>query len=186
MNSSEFDEQFNRLTDHFHLPGDSSRDTIAVDWFRAVQHYHVDALDRGVTELIRHAKDRFWPALGKLTDAIKSRMAGVDRTRGQCLTCHGTTWIEAQPWKSNGRIYTGFQRCPDCGVPAPEYRGVGQRDELTVTECQQWRDGTFQAPAMHLAAANSLAADALRFIDPHRGRMKRAISGVPRTQDGAA
>lgn len=39
MNAAGFDEQFNRVAAHFHLPTDSSRETVAMEWFRAVEHY---------------------------------------------------------------------------------------------------------------------------------------------------
>lgn len=185
MNAAEFERQFSRLTDHFMLPVDSSRDTIAVDWFAAVEHYHVDAMERGVTELIRTASDRFWPPLSKLLAAIRNRMAGMERTKDACLTCHGSTWIEAAPYKVHGRVYTGFQRCPDCGVPAPNYKPVGPRDPLTASEYQAWRAGTFQEPEMPLQKSNASALDVLRHIDQRRGvkrKMARAIEGAPKSE----
>ena len=189
MNAAEFDRQFSRLTDHFHLPTDRSRETIAVDWFAAVQHYHVDALERGVTDLIRTHEETFWPPLSKLLGAIRAKLAGYDKTRDECPTCNGATWIETAPWKSNGRIYTGFQRCPDCGVPAPNYKPEGQRHELTASEYQAWRDGTFQEPAMPLSKANHAALEALQHIDVKRGvtrKMAKAITGAPTPTKGAA
>lgn len=181
MNLAEFDKEFSRLTDHFHMPSDSSRDTIAVDWFTALQHYHIDAMERGVTELIRTAPDRFWPPLSRLLGAIKSKLAGYDKTRDKCATCHGSTWIEAAPWKSNGWVYTGFQRCPDCGVPAPPYKPYGQREELTAAEYQAWKAGTFEEPPMPVSKSNSAALEALRHLDSKRGisrKMARAIEGA--------
>lgn len=182
MTSAEFETQFERLTAHFHLPTDGTRDTIGIDWFHAVEHYHVAALDRGVTELIRTAQDRYWPALGRLTTAIKAKLAGYDKTRDKCATCAGTTWIESAPWKSNGRIYTGFVRCPDCGVPAPDYKPVGQRSELSAVEYQQAMAGTFQEPPMHLSKSNHAALEALAHLDAKRGltrKMAKAIEGAP-------
>lgn len=182
MNAADFERQFSRLTDHFHLPSDRSRDTIAVDWFASVQHYHVDALERGVTEVIRTHGETFWPPLSKLLGAIKAKIAGHERTREKCLTCHGTTWIESAPWKANLRVYTGFIRCPDCGVPTPDYKPVSHREELTASEYQAWRDGTFQEPQMPLSKGNAAALEVLQHIDQRRGttrKMARAIEGAP-------
>lgn len=189
MNAADFDTQFSRLTAHFHLPVDASRETVAIDWFKALEHYHVDALERGVTELIRTHPDRFWPPLSKLLGAIKTKLAGYDKTRDKCQTCNGTTWIDATPWKSNSRVYEGFQRCPDCGVPAPEYKSVGHREELTAVEYQAWRDGTFQEPAMHFVKSNHAALEALQHLDAKRGvtrKMSRAIEGAPKAPADAA
>lgn len=151
MNAADFDDQFNRLTAHFHMAADANRATVSMDWYQAVQHYHVDALERGVTDVIRNATDRFWPPLGKLLEAIRGRMAGVEKTRNTCATCHGSTWIESRPWKSNHRIYEGFQRCPDCGVPAPVHHVGDHREELTATEYAQWMRREFVEPEMYVA-----------------------------------
>lgn len=186
MNAADFERQFSRLTDHFHLPADASRDTIAVDWFAAVEHYHVDALERGVTELIRTAQDRFWPSLGKLLSAIKGRMAGMAKTKDDCSTCGGSTWIEAAPWKSYGIVYTGFQRCPDCGVPAPAVEIPRNREEWTASEFQAWREGTLAQPPILTQPSNASALEALRALRTTRGRMAKAIEGAPQIRDGAA
>jgi hypothetical protein len=152
MTSAEFDKQFNRLTEHFHLPADSSRDTIGTDWFKAVEHYHVDALERAVTDLIRTAQDRFWPPLGKLTSAIRNRIAGMDRQPGKCATCHGSSWIDVAPFKSNHMIYENvLMRCPDCGIPAPPYTEPSRREPLTSREHAEWRMG--DAPKQYMPEA---------------------------------
>lgn len=143
MNLAEFEKQFHRLTDHFHLPADSSRDTIVDDWFAAVQHYHVEAFDHAVTELTRTATDRFWPALGKVLEVIKGRIGRYDRAPGACATCHGTTWIPAEPWKSNGLIYEGLRRCPDCGVPAPTDMDRPLTHRPTDLELHEYRAGRY-------------------------------------------
>jgi len=150
MIPAEFDTQFNRLTNHFHLPNDADRDQVALDWLKAVEHYHVDALERGVTDLIRNATDRFWPPLGKLLEAIRGRMAGMEKTPGKCATCHGSTWIEAWPMKSrDGRVYEFMSRCPDCGVPAPTMNN--RHDHLmplSQAEYQQFKAGEWNHPPM--------------------------------------
>lgn len=142
MTAAEFDTQFNRLTGHFHLPTDGHRDTISFDWYQAVKHYHVDALERGVTDLTRTAQDRFWPPLGRLTSAIKNRLAGMDRHPGKCATCHGAGWIDSAPFMSNRMIYANvLQRCPDCGIPAPAYTEPSNRQPLAAQAYRDWMNG---------------------------------------------
>ena len=136
MSAAEFDTQFNRLTAHFHLPTDASRETVAVDWYRAVQHYHVDALERGVTRLIVQAEDRFWPALGALLEAVRWHLAGVPKTHIEAA------WVEAQPFKSNRMIYGNVcVRNPESGIPAPLYQESTHREGLTHQEMSAWRSG---------------------------------------------
>ena len=143
MTGAEFDQQFARLAAHFHLPADESRDTIAADWCAALQHYHADALEHSVTELTRTATDRFWPALGKVLDLIKARIGRYDRAPGKCRTCNGSTWIDAQPWKSNGIVYEGLQRCPDCGVPPPQSHERKAIHALTSIEFHEHQKGRY-------------------------------------------
>ena len=147
MNSAEFDTQFNRLKSHFHAPAEV--DEVGIDWFQALEHYHVDALERGVTHLIRLSTDRFWPALGKLREAIQGRMAGLALVHSKCMTCHGNGWIDTAPFFSNGLLYDNVVvRCPDCGKPAPEYHASSSRRALTAVEFAQWRSGELAQPNM--------------------------------------
>lgn len=142
MTPAEFDDQFNRLTAHFHLPADASRETLALDWLRAVEHHHIDALDAAVTELIRTERDRFWPALGKVIGLIQARKSRYDQTPGRCQTCHGSTWIEAWPVVYDGRLYEMFARCPDCGVPAPPMKTPHPYARPATKEAYEaWKDG---------------------------------------------
>jgi hypothetical protein len=143
MSAAEFDTQFGRLAAHFHLPADGTRDTLALDWLKALQHYHVDALDHAIDELIRTSEDRYWPALGKVIVLIKSRIDRYDRQHGKCGTCHGSTWIEAQPWKSNGIVYEGMQRCPDCGVPAPKMDEHKVSQTISRVEYAEYKAGRY-------------------------------------------
>lgn len=143
MTGAEFDQQFARLAAHFHLPQDESRDTIAADWCAALKHYHVDALEHAVTELTRTATDRYWPALGKVMELIKARIGRYDKAQGKCATCHGSTWIEAQPWKSNGIVYEGVQRCPDCATPAPQTNERKTIQPLTSLEFHEYQKGRY-------------------------------------------
>lgn len=147
MNSAEFDTQFNRLKSHFHAP--SAVDEVGIEWFQSLEHYHIDALDRGVTHLIRTSTDRFWPALGTLREAIQTRMAGLAFVHSKCLTCHGNGWIDTAPFFSNGLLYdNAVVRCPDCGKPAPEYQAPSSRRALTAVELAQWRSGELAQPNM--------------------------------------
>lgn len=139
MTPADFDVQFNRLTAHFHLPADANREALALDWLKAFEHYHVDALDHAITDVTRTAQDRFWPSLGKVLGIVRGRIAGMEKT-GKCTTCHGSTWIDSAPFKSNGMIYENVVvRCPDCGVPAPQYAAPSHREPLTASEYAAWR-----------------------------------------------
>lgn len=142
MNAADFDDQFNRLVGHFHLPTDASRETLAQDWYQAVQGYDSAVLERAVTTLTRTSQDRFWPPLGRVLDLCRGRAAGND-SGGKCRTCHGSTWIDSAPFKSNGMIYEGAViRCPDCRVPAPNYTAPSHREPLTAIEYREWSEGT--------------------------------------------
>lgn len=151
MNPADFDVQFNRLTAHFHLPVDASRETLALDWLKAVEHYHVDALEHAVTVLIRTEQDRFWPALGKLLTLVQARIGRYDRTPGKCGTCAGSTWIESWPMRTHdGLVYEYLQRCPDCGTPAPEMKPQPFMSPLTKEEYGRFKAGHWEHPPMPL------------------------------------
>jgi hypothetical protein len=181
MTAAEWDGQWTRLA-QFRVGGDAEREQVSAEWFAQLKHHHVDAVDHGITHLIGSAKDTFLPGLGLLKDLIQQRLGRYDKTDGKCETCHGSKWIEAQPWKSNRMVYTGFQRCPDCGTPAPEYKPLGNRESLSAVEYQAWRDGTFQEPPMYLTSANASALEALKYLNPRRGRMAKAIEGAPKAE----
>jgi hypothetical protein len=144
MTPADFDDQFNRLTNHFRMSADTDRHLVALEWLKAVEHYHIDALDHAVTELIRHSTDTFWPPLGKLLEIIRNRIAGLERVSNKCQTCNGSTWVEAWPWQVNGLVYTGMSRCPDCGVPAPQdIKQSSHRVPLTKVQYQQYLAGEY-------------------------------------------
>lgn len=187
MNSAEFDRQFSRLAVHFHLPTDESRDTLQADWFAALQHYHVDALERGVTDLIRTHPDTFWPPLSKLLGAIKNKLAGMERTRATCDTCQGSSWIDAWPMKEPGTnaVYEFMQRCSECGVPSPVVKERKHLVALTAAEYQQWKAGEWPT-FIPTPKPNHSALEALRHINPKRGRMARALEGAAKTPADAA
>ena len=163
MTINEFNREFSRLERHFRI-NDDDRPAILKDWFKAVSHYHVEALSHGVDQVIREATDTFWPALGKLTNAIRQRMSKFEQTRRDCPTCHGNTWIETMPWLSNGRLYEGFQRCPDCGVPPPTYTPPANRVELTATMYAQYLQGTYEHLEIPVARTHPVVKQALDAI----------------------
>lgn len=163
MTAAEFDRQFSRLAAHFYLPQDETRETLAVDWLKALQHYHVDAFEHAVTELTRTSEDRFWPALGKVIGLIKARLGRYDKAPGKCATCHGSTWIETQPWIAHGIIYEGLQRCPDCGVPAPQGHERRVMQPLTSVQFHEYRAGRY---GRELMPAGSEAKHPERVANP--------------------
>lgn len=141
MTSAEWEIQWKRL-DQFRVGGDANRNQVSAEWFAQLKHFHVDAVDHGITQLIGSAQDTFLPGLGLLKDFIHAKLGRYDKTPGKCETCHGNTWIDVAPFKSNGMIYENtVMRCPDCGVPAPPYTEPGRRESLTSREHAEWRMG---------------------------------------------
>lgn len=142
MTPAEFSRQWKRLKAAFRLAADLDPKEAEREWFRALEHYHIDAVDIGVTKIIREAEDTFWPALGVLVQAIRDRIASIGKVKAPCATCYGSTWIDALPfWANGGLLYENvLQRCPDCGVPKPLVDESG-RTPLTAVEYAQWRRG---------------------------------------------
>lgn len=169
MNTTEFDEQFTRLVSHFRLPADVAQEVVAGEWYRAVQHYHVDALDLAVTAMIREAEKTYWPPLGLLLGKIQSRISGHEKTSDACATCHGNTWLESLPYWSNKHVYTCVVRCPDCGVPPPQVKADRYRSPLNSAEYQAFQAGTLEQPTVHLALPRRLMKAAhgmTKFVAP--------------------
>lgn len=142
MTLPEWKVQWKRL-DPFRVGGDADRDQVSAEWFAQLKHFHVDAVEYGVTKLIGSAQDTFLPGLGLLKDYIQERMGRYDRTPGKCATCHGTTWIESAPWKANGIIYEGLRRCPDCGVPEPQGHEQKVTHRVSDLELHEYRHGRY-------------------------------------------
>lgn len=142
MTFPEWQPQWARLA-HFRISADVDRDHLEAEWFAQLKHWHVDAVDAGVTLLIGHAKDNFLPGLGLLKDYIRQQIGRYERTPGQCATCHGTSWIEASPWKSNGLVYEGVVRCPECGIPAPQVNDRKVTKPLTPLEQHEYQAGRY-------------------------------------------
>lgn len=157
MTSSEFDAHFARLENHFKMSADMNRDLEYEEWARSIRHFHVDAFDDAVTKVIREAEDIFWPPMNAVIEAIRSRIVTREHVSHKCPTCNGATWIEGLPWKSNGHVYTGYARCPDCGVPPPNYKPHEFRDELTATEYAQYLQGELHSPPIPIARVGGRA-----------------------------
>lgn len=137
MTPAEWGAQWRRL-DQFRVSGERSE--VSAEWFAQLKHYHVDAVDYGITQLIGQAKDTFLPGLGLLKDFIQARFDRYQRTDGKCATCHGSTWVDAPPFMENGMICANaVVRCPDCGIPAPAYTAPSSRRPLTAREYAEWR-----------------------------------------------
>lgn len=147
MTLDDWTAQWHRL-DHFHIRGDADRDSLSAEWFRQLQHHHVDAVDAGITQLIGKAEDTFLPGLGLLKSFIQARIDRYDRAPGKCATCHGSTWIEVAPWKSYGIVYEGVRRCPDCGVPAPQGDDRAVMEPLSALELHEYQAGRYNRDLM--------------------------------------
>lgn len=141
MNIEEGRKQFNRLLQAgYRLPPEQDKQAVFKEWFPRVAHYHVDAVETGISELITGKADTFWPAPGDLISKIRARIDRHERARADCETCGGTTWIDVAPYKAHGIIYdNAVMRCPDCGVPAPHVLAHSDHQALSVQECADWR-----------------------------------------------
>lgn len=167
MTPSEWNAQWSRLKAHFRLGSDINPAEINAEWFAQLKHLHVDAVDAGMTVLIGASQDTFFPALGALKDAIRTRMDRYDKTKGQCETCHGSTWVTDRPFWVGPFLYENVvRRCPDCGVPAPsikEHR-FPERRELTATEYAHYLAGELKGQQMTPPKPNHDALEALRAL----------------------
>lgn len=141
MTSMEARLEFDRFkAQGFRLSADAVEAEVFAEFFRALSHYAVEAVHEAVSETIHAAKDQWWPAVGVISEKIRARLAGLPRTRAECETCKGSTWVQVAPMKALGCVYEGVVRCPDCGVPAPT---LPERhlEPLSAVEYQQWMSG---------------------------------------------
>lgn len=164
MTSHEWTHQWARLGNQFKASVGADLDALSAEWFAQLKHYHVDAIDAGITALIGQATDTFWPALGKLKAAIQSRLDKYDQTKAKCETCNGSTWVEAWPWWNDGRVYTGFERCPNCARPAPSYKEPYGRTRLTKEEVERWRLGQLEQRPVPLQKGDADVLQALQSL----------------------
>jgi hypothetical protein len=149
MTREEWKSQWKRL-DQFRVGGEADRAQVGAEWFAQLAHYHVDAVDHGITQLIGSAKDTFLPGLGLLKDFIQQRIGRYDKFNGKCESCHGSGWVDAPIFRSNGLIYSNaVQRCTSCGIPAPKVEDRGRREpvnDLQTAEYLAMRFGRDQMP----------------------------------------
>jgi hypothetical protein len=143
MTPQEWNTQWRRL-DQFRVGGDADRGQVEREWFAQLKHFHVDAVDHGITQLIGSAKDTFLPGLGLLKDFIQSRFDRYDRTHGKCETCHGSGWVDAPIFRSHGLIYANaVTRCTACGIPAPKIEERGRREPVNDLQTREYLAGRF-------------------------------------------
>jgi len=174
MTAAEWETQWKRL-DQFRVGGDADRTEVSAEWFAQLKHYHVDAVEHGITQLIGSAKDTFLPGLGLLKELIQTRIDRYERAHHGCQTCHGSTWIESWPVVSNGQLYEMFARCPDCGVPAPEMKKPHPNARpATKTEYEEWKAGRYLRDTMpDWAKAKPWKSEAARLN--HKAEMREAF-----------
>lgn len=173
MTATEWKRQWTRLLSHFRLNPNADPAPIEREWFAHLKHHHVDAVEAGLSHLVGSATETHWPALGTLKQAIQAHLSKYEHTRAHCETCHGSGWVEAAPWRANGgHVYQGNERCPDCGIPAPEYKPLSTRTPLNAIELVAFDAGTLEQPRLTVQP-NAAALEALRALTPHRGRLAK-------------
>lgn len=174
MTPHEWKAEWKRL-DHFRISAEADRGELETEWFTQLRHYHVDAVNHGITLLIGHAEDNFLPGLGKLKGFIQQKIDRYERTHGKCSTCHGATWIDAWPMVWDGRLYEMFARCPDCGIPAPEMKTPHPSARpATKVEYEEWKAGRYLRDAMpEWAKAKPWKSEAARI--EHKRTMREAF-----------
>lgn len=186
MTSTEWESQWARL-DQFRVKDESRRDAMGAEWFAQLRHHHVDAVDHGITRLIGHAEDTFLPGLGLLKDFVQQRIDRYERTPGKCATCHGRTWIDAPAWKSNGIIYEGLQRCPDCGVPAPQTHDRPMVQPVSLVELTEYHAGRYGRELMPPGLEGKPRHEGDPFeMKAAMERLRIKLFGVHGIKDGAA
>lgn len=122
------------------------------EWRGALMGRESEALEAGVTRLIRTRTSSFWPTVADVLESMRAVSAGSTSEPRGCTTCHGTTWIDAPPYRANGgHLYEGVMRCPACGVPAPRLDGPNRQTPLTASEYREWAQA--QRPVEELTQA---------------------------------
>lgn len=148
MTLHEWHTQWARLN-HFRTAGDVDRESLEAEWFAQVKHFHVEAVEHGITQLIGHAKENFLPGLGLLKDFIQARIGRYDRAPGKCNDCGGSGWIDATPFQSNGLIYANtLTRCTSCGIPAPKIQEHRHRRVISDLQAHEYQAGRFARDTM--------------------------------------
>lgn len=138
MSSSEskVSEQIERLAlAGFLPPGGDKLGQMVEEWGKQLARFDAGILEAGFDYLIARKKDRWWPTLGEVLEAVRAAAGPVPERSHRCPKCDGSTWVEAAPFQQAGHVYAGVQRCPECGVPPPRYDvRPGSRQPLTAQE----------------------------------------------------
>lgn len=173
--------QFERLlVAGFRLPfGVDPADALEA-WCAAFERTDHAQLERGIGWLIRHEPDRDWPLVSSVWDAIRAATAGESQPASTgCPTCHGSTWVDAPPYRANGGlVYRGVVRCSACGVPAPRLDHLrGQHSPLPAAELREWAQAQSRegGPRTREEFAAAVAAVAARV----RARARQVSRPVP-------
>ena len=134
--SSEIGNQLERLAlAGFIAPKDDKLAAMVEEWGKALTRFEVGQIEQGINWLIHHRRERWWPTVGELLDAIRLTTVQKEEPTRKCRTCDGSKWMEAVPFQSFGQVYTAVRRCPDCGTPPPPYTiPPGSRQALTAAQ----------------------------------------------------
>lgn len=129
-------EQIERLALAGFVPPSGERLGQMVDeWGKQLARFDISVLEAGIDYLIARKKDRWWPTLAEVLDAVRAAAGPLPERSYRCQKCDGTTWVDAAPFKSGGEFYSCVQRCPDCRVPNPRYDvKPGTRQPLSAAE----------------------------------------------------
>lgn len=155
----------------FRLPYGVEPATALEAWCESLATAASADLERGVTRLVQTEASREWPLISAVWAAMRSATAGDIASGPACLTCHGTTWVEALPYRANGgHVYEGMRRCPDCVPPKPNTNHLqGVQSPLSASDYLAWR----QAREPEVVAPAS-PGEFLRAIQVMRQRIRRA------------
>jgi len=134
--ASTVSEQIERLALAGFLPPSGDKLGLMVEeWSKQLARFDPGILEAGLDALISRKRDRWWPTLGEVLEAIRAAAGPMPERSHRCPKCDGSSWVEAAPFKSSGQLYVGVQRCPDCGVPPPRCDiRPGSRQPLTAQE----------------------------------------------------
>ena len=135
-NGTTVSEQIERLALAGFLPPSGDKlERMVEEWSKQLERYDPAVLEAGLDYLITRKKDRWWPTLAEVLEAVRAAAGPMPERSNRCPKCDGSTWVEAAPFKQSGNLYAAVQRCPDCGVPPPAYEGKGgNRQPLTAHE----------------------------------------------------
>lgn len=135
-NGTTVSEQIERLAlAGFLPPAGDKLERMVEEWGKQLERYDPAVLEAGLDFLITRKKDRWWPTLAEVLEAIRAAAGPVPERSNRCPKCDGSSWVDAAPFKQSGQVYAGVQRCPECGVPPPMYEVKrGSRQALTAQE----------------------------------------------------